>query len=93
MAETAKSPVIVSGYGQSEFGIFITVKDKVSLNKMLKAKANKHGLINVEKGFTLDEVKAAYPFGKAIEGAEWGAQVPTNAEGEELQNVYTVEVI
>lgn len=96
MAENAKQPVLVAGFGVGEFGLYISVKNRVSTSKMLRVKAEKNGVVGVAAGFSLEEVKAAYPLGTDLAkeaGATWGAPVLTNGAGEELQNVFKVEGI
>ncbi len=63
--------------GKLVTNIALLVRDKVGKNPMIKVKATKAGSIWVDKGFTIEEVKKAYPYGTPIVGFKWGEEVPT----------------
>lgn len=101
MATTTNAPkvstpehVYVAGIMVTEQGgIALILKDKVSKNKLLSAKvagATKTATVFVAQGYTIEEVKEAYPYGTIIEDASWGEPKNVIRDGKALTGVYDV---
>lgn len=73
--------------GKIVMSIAVIVRDKVNRNPMMRADHTKSGSIWIDKGFTIEEVKNVYPYGKRVQGYEWGDQVEGIANTFELNPV------
>lgn len=72
--------------------IALLIRDVVGKNPMVKVKANKNGSLWLDKGFTIEEVKKAYPYGTPVMGYEWGSEVQSQFGGiYKLESVVLVE--
>lgn len=82
--------VFVAGYtvvesvdrkDRTQNSIALIVRNKVGRNPMIKVSATHNGTLWIDKGFTLEEVKKAYPYGTPVIGYMFGEEVATQFGG------------
>lgn len=88
-----KTQMFVSGFTAGNSGIGVIVRDRKSPHPLIRTNCTKAGTLWLLKGITMEEAKAAFPFGTDLGnlGYTWGENVPASKDGIVLQNVYKIE--
>lgn len=84
-ATPIKDRMFVAGYGSADKGqIFLTIKDRIARNPLLRVKCSKVATLWLPKGVTLEEAKQNFPL---------GTEVTNDIElGEERSNSFGVSI-